>query len=58
MVSVARRVDEERAIRDEVGKESKGQIRKDPAHHSKTLSFSSQCGEKPLGNVRLESNMT
>lgn len=49
MASVARRMDEERAIRDEVGKEGKAQIRKDLAHHNKTLSFSSQCSEKPLG---------
>lgn len=41
MASVARRVDEERAIGDGVGKEGKGQIMKDLTGHIKTLGFSS-----------------
>lgn len=42
---MARRVDEERAIGDRVGKEGKGKIIKDLTGHVKTLGFSSWCGE-------------
>lgn len=45
------RVRDGRATGDGLVKEGKGQIMKDLAGHSKTLGFSSECGEKSLEGV-------